>query len=123
MMKNENPLRNIDKGGRRPPNMTQIRPLARLKYQGKSIGIISANPKLTCEYCEEHNNYEEQYTSSWKGSWRWVVLKSNCGHLIARRQFDDDGEQGDFAVVWKEDGTEVKEEEVCAAQQTWEEEE
>lgn len=120
-MKNENALRKVDKGERRHANMTQTRRLARFKYQGASISITSANPALTCEYCEEHHNYEEQMATFWKGNWRWVILKSFCGHLIARRQFDDDGEQGDFAVVWSEDGTEVKEEKVCAAQQTWEE--
>tara|TARA_R100001510_G_scaffold34133_1_gene30650 strand:- start:41059 stop:41415 length:357 start_codon:yes stop_codon:yes gene_type:complete len=115
-------LRNIDKGGQQASNMTQGRRLARFKYQGDFISITSANPALTCEYCEEHDNYEEEHTTSWKGDWRWVILKSYCGHLIARRQFDDDGEQGDFAVVWTEDGTEVKDEVVCAAQQTWEDE-
>ena len=122
-MKNENPLRNIDKGERRPPNMTPPRRLARFIYQGASITITSADPKLTCEYCEEHNNYEEEVVSDWKGGWRWVILKSYCGHLFARRQFDDDGEQGDFAVIWSEDETEVRDEKVCAAQQTWEESE
>lgn len=114
-------LRNIDKGERKGMNMTKTRRLARFKYQGDSISITSANPALTCEYCEEHNNYEEKMLTFWKGNWRWVILKSYCGHLLARRQFDDDGEQGDFAVIWTEDGTEVKDEEVCAAQQTWEE--
>lgn len=114
-------LRNIDKGERQRSIMTQQRRLARFKYQGDSISITSASPAVTCEYCEEYNNYEEQITTLWKGNWRWVILKSYCGHLIARRQFDDDGEQGDFAVIWTEDGTEVKDEEVCAAQQTWEE--
>lgn len=116
-------LRNIYKGERQRSIMTQQRRLARFKYQGDSISITSADPALTCEYCEEHHNYEEQIVglSFWKEGWRWVILKSYCGHLIARRQFDDDGEQGDFAVVWTEDGTEVKDEEVCAAQQTWEE--
>ena len=114
-------LRNIDKGERQRSIMTQQKRLARFKYQGDSISITSASPAVTCEYCEEYNNYEEQITTLWKGNWRWVILKSFCGHLIARRQFDDDGEQGDFAVIWTEDGTEFKDEEVCAAQQTWEE--
>lgn len=122
-MKNENALRNIDKGARRPQNMTQTRRLAQFKYQGASITITSADPKLACEFCEEHNNYEQQIATFWKGGWRWIILKSYCGHLLARREFDDGGGQGDFAVIWSEDETEVKDEEVCAAQQTWEESE